>query len=695
VIRRLVLAALVLLAATSTADATPLAAGPPGGGVQSILVAPSDMRIAYIATAGSLFRTQDGGRHWRLVPQALRTPVTLFAVDPARPSTLYGGLEFPGGGSPLVARLVVSRDAGAHWRRLFGRVRDPGWLRVDPRHPQTLYALATSFAPGRPPRWLTSIWRSADGGRHWHRVRPFGELAFDARGALILGAKGLYRSRDHGRTWQRIHVGVRFVDTLLADPTRPGTLYVSVDGTGAPGIRRSRDGGASWTPVASGYFDQLAMDPRVPSTLYGTTQLPAHLWRTLNGGRRWQTADRGIDVGFGLGPIALGAGPPSRVYLSTGGATEGGRAPGGVQVSADRGGHWRPTGPGLVSSSVVAAATAARCPARLYAVTGRPDFIGEGSHLYASADGARTWTIPAAGPPTRISGPSGPAVFMTSLGVDAGDPRTAYAGASTGLWRTTDAGRRWARLEAGPTSVDRLFADPRQPGVVFASTPSPSDAPLDTPRRLVVTRDGGATWAPTGLAPPGQVALTAMAFDPERAGVLYAATRAPSDDLPVPPRVGDGVFASADGGATWAALNAGLGDTHIGALALDPRHPARLYAATENHGLYRSTDAGRSWRRVGRGPIPGQRRVNVLAVNPATSDLYAANGVGALGNGDWGLWRSADGGRSWSPVSPNHLHAVVSGISIDATGTYLDAATYGLGVVRIPLRSGPAPRCRG
>jgi hypothetical protein len=43
---------------------------------------------------------------------------------------------------------------------------------------------------------------------------------------------------------------------------------------------------------------------------------------------------------------------------------------------------------------------------------------------------------------------------------------------------------------------------------------------------------------------------------------------------------------------------------------------------------------------------------------------------------------------------PNILHAVVSGIAIDATGTYLDAATHGLGVVRIPLRSGPAPRCR-
>lgn len=162
----------------------------------------------------------------------------------------------------------------------------------------------------------------------------------------------------------------------------------------------------------------------------------------------------------------------------------------------------------------------------------------------------------------------------------------------------------------------------------------------------------------------------------------------------MPPRVGDGVFGSADGGATWTLLSTGLGDTHIGALALDPRHPATLYAATESHGLYRSMDAGRSWRRVGGGPIRRARRVNVLAVDPATSRLYAANGPGAWGNGDWGLWRSGDGGHTWSALMPSVLHAVISGIAIDATGTYLDAGTYGLGVVRIPLRAGPAPRCR-
>ena len=92
--------------------------------------------------------------------------------------------------------------------------------------------------------------------------------------------------------------------------------------------------------------------------------------------------------------------------------------------------------------------------------------------------------------------------------------------------------------------------------------------------------------------------------DPRRPGVLYAATRAPSDDLPVAARVGDGVFGSVDGDATWTPLSAGLGDTHIGALALDPATrprstPPSRVTPLPQHGCRRS------WRRVGVGAIRG------------------------------------------------------------------------------------------
>ena len=129
------LVALVLLAGAGTASAAPVLSGPPGGGVRRIVVAPSDGRIAYAATAGSLFLTRDGGRHWRLVPGRLATPLNLFAVDPTRPSVVYASA----GHSETGERLVVSRDSGRHWR-LLGRLHapglGPGWLVVDPRRPR-------------------------------------------------------------------------------------------------------------------------------------------------------------------------------------------------------------------------------------------------------------------------------------------------------------------------------------------------------------------------------------------------------------------------------------------------------------------------------------------------------------------------------------------------------------------------------
>jgi hypothetical protein len=135
-------------------------AGPPGGGVRQLLVAPSDGRIAYAATDGSLFLTRNGGRRWQLVPQGFRAALNLFAVDPTRPSVLYATVA-----QPEAERLLVSRDSALHWRPL-GPFLAPRGLAVAPGHPRTLYVHG---------KWW--IWRSADGGTRWRSLRLSGALA--------------------------------------------------------------------------------------------------------------------------------------------------------------------------------------------------------------------------------------------------------------------------------------------------------------------------------------------------------------------------------------------------------------------------------------------------------------------------------------------------------------------------------------
>jgi hypothetical protein len=90
-------------------------------------------------------------------------------------------------------------------------------------------------------------------------------------------------------------------------------------------------------------------------------------------------------------------------------------------------------------------------------------------------------------------------------------------------------------------------------------------------------------------------------------------------------------------GSDWSEMNTGLADTNIRVLAIDPLNPAIVYAGTPG-GLYKSTD-GMLWNNI------GPQRVVSLAIdfiNP--NNLYA----GTEGNGDRPLFKSTDGGLTWS-----------------------------------------------
>ena len=90
----------------------------------------------------------------------------------------------------------------------------------------------------------------------------------------------------------------------------------------------------------------------------------------------------------------------------------------------------------------------------------------------------------------------------------------------------------------------------------------------------------------------------------------------------------------------WVASNAGLTGGVINDLILDPKHPATLYAATADNGVWKTIDGGNSWARAATG-LPRRHPVDRLAIDPVTTTtLWAACG-------DAGVYKSADGGGSW------------------------------------------------
>ena len=127
-------------------------------------------------------------------------------------------------------------------------------------------------------------------------------------------------------------------------------------------------------------------------------------------------------------------------------------------------------------------------------------------------------------------------------------------------------------------------------------------------------------------------------------GAVGAVAVAPSD-----PRVvyagasHGGVFKSVDGGITWAAASRGLLDDRIVALAVDPRHPAAVYAAAFT-GVFTSIDGGDSWTATPLSfPDDGQDNLVSLALDPTRPGTVYAGTVSDV-------WRSGDGGRTWHIV---------------------------------------------
>ncbi len=176
--------------------------------------------------------------------------------------------------------------------------------------------------------------------------------------------------------------------------------------------------------------------------------------------------------------------------------------------------------------------------------------------------------------------------------------------------------------------------------------------------RTVVATDPIPVWQSVGPQPIvdyfGQVIsghIEAIALDPRNSNIVYAGAS------------GGGVWKSLDGGNTWAPLTDDQAALDISVIAIDPTHPETVYAATgfyyQTPGLLKSTDGGATWKSL---PIPitfpESRRtppISSLAISPVNGDLvlaafgYNGNGNSAL-NGNAGVYRSLDGGQTWSVV---------------------------------------------
>lgn len=150
---------------------------------------------------------------------------------------------------------------------------------------------------------------------------------------------------------------------------------------------------------------------------------------------------------------------------------------------------------------------------------------------------------------------------------------------------------------------------------------------------------------------------------------------------------GGGVWKTEDGGTTWRNVSDGFMKTgSVGALAVAPSDPNVVYAgmgeapvrgvaSSHGDGVYRSTDAGKTWSHLG---LANTRQISRIAVHPTDPDLVyvAAQGSPWAPTPDRGIYRSADGGQSWQQVHRVSDDAGAGDLSMDPSNPRILFAAY-------------------
>lgn len=261
----------------------------------------------------------------------------------------------------------------------------------------------------------------------------------------------------------------------------------------------------------------------------------------------------------------------------------------------------------------------------------------------------------------REIGPAATSGRVGDIAVVPGHPAVWYvAVASGGVWKTTNAGTTWTPLfdKEGSYSIGCVTVDPQNPNAIWVGTgENNSQRSVGYGDGVYKSQDGGKSWKNVGLKTSEHIGK--IVVDPKNSDVVYVAAQGP-----LWAAGGDrGVHKTTDGGKTWKAVltiseNAGVSD-----LWMDPRDPNVLYATSYQrrrhvwgmvHGgpesaIYKTTDAGVTWRRLEKGIPKGDLGRIGLAVSPADPDVVYAM-IEATDPKDRGTYRSTDRGESFTRV---------------------------------------------
>jgi len=639
------------------------------GRVAAIAVDPSDVtgKTVYMGGAnGGIWKSTDSGAHWTPVTDTQPTlAIGSIAIAPSNASIIYVGTgELPfvginpttGGENYYGAGVLKSIDAGANWTQLTGPFVGPlsnlvGGARIP----------AIAVHPTNPSIVLAGIVMTSSGGA-------------DA---------GIYRTADGGTTWTHVVSGA--VGTgVVFDPTNGDIVYASLGrggGNANNGVYKSIDAGVSFAKLAGGLPTvnvgriELAIAASSPTTVYASIADSSTssgnllgLFKTTNGGTTWTQLQSGSGPGafdycggqcFYSHAIAVSPVNPNFVIA-------GGTAGFGAGIPTFGQTVFRSTDGGMTFTDIHIGSSGVRVHADQHAFR----FSGDGSVLYDGNDGG-VWRTdnPTAAPGTldwvNLNGTATLAEFYPGFAVDENNANRAVGGTQDNGTIAFSGNALWDQIACGDGAANLI--DRKVPSTVYVMCTSGNSPYIQ--RSLTGGGVGTFTRIETGISTSDRREfIPFITMDHSSTNILYTPTFR--------------VYRSMDWGTTWTAISPDLtadGVSSIAVVAVADSNSNVVYAATDDARVWRTTNAlsaSPTWTNLNTTDLPNRffTSIGVDGSNPDIAYL-GASGFKFGGDTKGHVFKTINGGVSWTDISGNLPNTPVNAIVVDNTAGTLFVGT--------------------